>query len=111
MGNSNSIVCDFRLLKSICGAQRAGDMVKKHCKGFKVYPTDKFYAIPWWKWRMYFDETLTDHVFNWSVNSYAIHVWNKHSARLKVPISSKMPYLLYAKQYCPKVVQECHEYF
>ncbi|KAJ8923153.1 hypothetical protein NQ315_001707 [Exocentrus adspersus] len=100
-----------RLLKSICGAEQAKDMVHKDCQGFTVYPPDKFYAVPWWNWTMYFDESSTKAVSSLSKNSFIIHVWNKHSERTKIPVTTQAPYLLYAKQYCPKVVQECHEYF
>lgn len=98
-------------MKSLCETDEVKNMAGKECKGFTVYPTDKFYAVPWWKWRMYFDEGSTENVFNLSANSYVVHVWNKHSEQSKVPISSQTSYLLYAKRHCPKVIQECHEYF
>ncbi|KAJ8929795.1 hypothetical protein NQ314_017392 [Rhamnusium bicolor] len=101
----------LRLLKSICGVKEAKDMLNKDCRGFTVYPRDKFYAIPWWNWTMYFDESSTGTVFNLSKDSYIIHVWNKQSERSRIPLSSEVPYLLYAKKYCPKVVEECDEYF
>ncbi|KAG5876026.1 hypothetical protein JTB14_009815 [Gonioctena quinquepunctata] len=101
-----------RLLKSICGgAKLAKDMIKKDCLGFKVYPTDRFYAVPWWKWKMFFDSNVTDTVLKLTENSYAIHVWNKHSVNTKIPLTSDVSYISHARTFCPKVVEECDEFF
>ncbi|CAH1115992.1 unnamed protein product [Phaedon cochleariae] len=100
-----------RLLKVICGTKLAKDMINKDCQGFTVYPPDRFYAVPWWNWTMYFNEENKEAVINLSNNSYAIHVWNKHSVDTKIPLTSNVPYLYFARKYCPKVVEECDEFF
>ncbi|RZC37848.1 Gb3 synth and/or Gly transf sug domain containing protein, partial [Asbolus verrucosus] len=100
-----------RLLRRICGVEEAKDMLTEECQGFKVYPTEAFYAIPWWNWTMYFDEGSTEDVLSRSRSSYVIHVWNKHSVHNKIPIGARAPYLLFAQKYCPKVFEECDEFF
>ncbi|XP_023016806.1 lactosylceramide 4-alpha-galactosyltransferase isoform X3 [Leptinotarsa decemlineata] len=101
-----------RLLKSICGgAKLAKDMIKKDCQGFKVYPRESFYAVPWTKWKMFFDENSTGAVNKLTKKSYAIHVWNKHSASTKISLTSNVSYILNARKFCPKVVQECDDFF
>lgn len=87
-------------------------MQKKDCQGFTVYPPEYFYPIPWWNWTMYFKEEFYNHVLNMSKNSYAVHVWNKHSGLTKVPTKEKkIPYIHFAKNNCPKVFNACEGYF
>lgn len=100
-----------RLLKNLCGAKKAKDMLKKDCKGFKVYPPEVFYPVEWWNWKMYFDSKYNKKMLNITRNSYVIHVWNKHSVNTKIKINSEVPYSIFAKKYCPKVFAECDEYF
>ncbi|KAJ8979415.1 hypothetical protein NQ317_015847 [Molorchus minor] len=101
------------LLRSICGVHKAKEMSHRDCQGFSVYPQEKFYAIPWWNWTMYFDAAAADTVFKLSKNSQIIHVWNKHSEHIQIPLSSgtPAPYLMYAKEFCPKTVEQCDEFF
>lgn len=86
-------------------------MLKKNCQGFKVYPPETFYLIPWWNWTMYFDSHYNDKLSVMSENSYIIHVWNKHSKNTQVDVKADVPYSIFAKTYCPKVFAECDDYF
>lgn len=86
-------------------------MVNKDCGGFTAYPPNKFYPVPWEKWKMYFDENSTQAVLNLAKDSFAIHVWNKHSERTKLPLTSGAPYVHFAKKYCPKVIEACQDSF
>lgn len=101
----------FRLSKKVCNAKRAKDMVTKDCDDFTVYPEKYFYAIPWWNWRMFFNSSASEAVFNITKSSYVVHVWNKHSITKKIPKNSRVPYLMFAEKYCPQVVKECHNVF
>ncbi|CAG9865108.1 unnamed protein product [Phyllotreta striolata] len=100
-----------RLLKSLCGVQLAKDMIGKDCGGFTAYPPHTFYPVPWEKWKMYFDENSTKAVLNMAKDSVAVHVWNKHSERTSLPLTSGAPYMYFAKKYCPKVIEACHDSF
>ncbi|CAH0564859.1 unnamed protein product [Brassicogethes aeneus] len=100
-----------RLLKNICGADKAKDMLKKDCQGFHVFPPESFYAIPWWNWTMFIEEKSLKEVERLTKKSYMIHVWNKFSSKMKISLNSKVPYLMYANKYCPKVISQCDSYF
>ncbi|XP_060522195.1 lactosylceramide 4-alpha-galactosyltransferase-like isoform X2 [Cylas formicarius] len=101
-----------RLVKKLCNVSSVKDMVGKKCQGFKLYPASKFYSIPWWKWEWFFNETYLNEVIAHTKDSFIIHVWNKFSADLKIPLScGDVPYLYFAKKYCPLVVEQCDYYF
>lgn len=106
---NNTIIS--RLLRKICDATKAEEMVHKFCQGFTVYPPEYFYPIPWWNWTIYFDEQYAQSIKSITKNSYVIHVWNKHSSTKKIKIGSKVPYAMFAEEYCPKVFNECDIYF
>lgn len=107
----NFINFENRLSKKLCQADTAEDMINKYCKEFKVYPREKFYAIPWQNWSMFFNEADTEKVNELTKNSYVIHVWNKHSVGNRIPLKSTVPYTLFAEKYCPKVYRQCDIYF
>lgn len=101
-----------RLLRRVCGVEKARDMLRKDCEGFKVYPPDHFYPVAWWNWTKYFKEEYLEEVLRRTEKSYAVHVWNKHSADTKVPTKDgRVPYVYFAKRNCPRVFQACGEYF
>lgn len=101
----------FRLLRNLCNTEDAHGMLDKDCAGFKVYPSTYFYPIPWEKWQMYFDENDNDEVLRSAESSYAIHVWNKHSANEQIPLTSNASYIIFAKKFCPKVYGATKQYF
>ncbi|CAG9830874.1 unnamed protein product [Diabrotica balteata] len=100
-----------RLLESLCKANRTEDMLNNDCEGFTPYPSHTFYPVPWQKWKMYFEEESFGAVMNMTQNSFAIHAWNKLSEETKIPLTSNVPYLYFAKKFCPKVVDACDEVF
>ncbi|XP_056639590.1 lactosylceramide 4-alpha-galactosyltransferase-like [Diorhabda sublineata] len=101
-----------RLLHTLCGSNTTDDMLDNECGGFTAYPANVFYPVPWQNWRMYFEQEFLDAVINMTQNSFTIHMWNKLSEEIKIPVTSKnIPYLYFAKKYCPKIVNECDEVF
>lgn len=86
-------------------------MTQRDCGGFKVYSPEAFYPVPWWDWRMYFEAKHLDEVERLTRNSYAMHVWNKHSADNRIDPSSSVPYVVYARKYCPRVISKCRTDF
>ncbi|CAG9767261.1 unnamed protein product [Ceutorhynchus assimilis] len=101
-----------RLLKKLCGVTKVNDMVGKTCQGFKIYPPDEFYAIPYWNWKLFFEPEALDSVMELTNSSHLIHVWNKFSITTKIPLNVKgVPYLEQAKQYCPHIIRQCDKYF
>ncbi|XP_044272299.1 lactosylceramide 4-alpha-galactosyltransferase-like [Tribolium madens] len=100
-----------RLLKQLCGVETANEMVQKDCQGFRVFPVEAFYPIPWWDWKLYFDENFTEKVLNISKNSHVIHVWNKHSGGTRVAARGNSAYAVLAQKFCPGIVNDCGYFF
>lgn len=100
-----------RLVKKHCHVNKIKDSIGRVCDDFKIYPPETFYPIPWPSWEYYFKEKYFPKVMNATLNSYIIHVWNKHSTSLRLPLNSKSAYSMFAKKFCPKVYKECDEYF
>ncbi|XP_044759737.1 lactosylceramide 4-alpha-galactosyltransferase-like [Coccinella septempunctata] len=100
-----------RLVKKHCKVNKIKDAMGKVCNGFKIFPPQTFYPIPWPSWEQYFREKSLSKVMNATLNSYVIHVWNKHSSSLHLPLDSKSAYTMFAKKFCPKVYKECDAFF
>ncbi|XP_030763086.1 lactosylceramide 4-alpha-galactosyltransferase-like [Sitophilus oryzae] len=100
-----------RLLKRLCQTNKIEEMSGKNCQDFKIYPVNEFYAVPWWNWKWFFDKKHMEQVVSCTNISHIIHVWNKFSISRKIPVNSDVPYLRYAKKYCPNIVRECDDFF
>lgn len=100
-----------RVLQSVCHTNVVDSMDLKHCRGFQVYPPSSFYAIPWPRWRWFFDPKETLKTLEMTKNSPVIHVWNKHSIKEKIRVGSKVAYGIVAQHNCPAVYSTCGEYF
>lgn len=99
-----------RLASKLCNAKIAAEMT--HCRDITIYPPPFFYPIPWWNWTMYFDPDQLQKVFHLARDSYAIHVWNKHSASTTIELDGKpTAYSIFAKSFCPRVYATCDTYF
>lgn len=90
-----------RVLKNTCNVEKVTDMTPENCKGFRVFPPEAFYPIPWRAWKLYFDAEKSESTMKQLENSYAIHVWNKFSITANVTVGSNQPYGLVASKYCP----------
>lgn len=86
-------------------------MSPEQCLGFKVYPPSAFYAIPWPKWYMFFDEDKLNKTMEMIKDSTVIHVWNKHSKQRKLKVGTKAAYGVVAQKNCPKVYLSSGSFF
>ncbi|KAL1497875.1 hypothetical protein ABEB36_008761 [Hypothenemus hampei] len=101
-----------RLLKKLCKADNVNSMVNKTCDGYTIYPPESFYVIRWWEWERFFNPKYLEYVRNVSSKSYIIHVWNKFSSSTRIPINAEdIPYLEFAKEFCPNIVKQCDVFF
>lgn len=100
-----------RVLHRVCQTTYPPFMTRERCHDFNVYPVNTFYAIKWIDWRYFFDEKYTKRALEMTNKSIAIHVWNKHSARLMIRVGSNAAYGLLASEYCPTVYSSCGGYF
>ncbi|XP_049820394.1 lactosylceramide 4-alpha-galactosyltransferase-like isoform X2 [Aethina tumida] len=85
--------------------------VLKVCEEYTVLPQNTFNAIPWNEWQKYFNETYNTEVQTKIKDSYGIHVWNKNSKQWKLSLESKATYMTLAKEFCPNVIKEMHDFF
>lgn len=86
-------------------------MSNERCNGFRVYPPNEFYAIPWRNWSWFFEQNYTKQTLSMTKDSLAIHVWNKHSIKKKLKVGSKVAYGIIAEKHCPNVYKSCGKYF
>lgn len=100
-----------RVLHQICRTKNPAHMTREQCGGFKAYPPNEFYAVPWRQWRKFFDPKYTNATLEMTKDSLAIHVWNKKSINEKLKVGSNVAYGIVAARHCPKVYQSCGEYF
>lgn len=100
-----------RVLQTICATKSPLKMTRDRCYGFKVYPPNAFYAIPWRQYARFFNESQTDQVLEQLKESFVAHVWNKHSQKIKLNVGSKSAYAKLAESHCPKVYTNCGEWF
>lgn len=100
-----------RVLHDICRTKSPQLMTRNRCTGFKVFPIEAFYAIPWPKWEHFFDPSFTESVLNRTKNSIAVHIWNRHSTGKVINVGSKAAYAEFAEKHCPKVYKASGTYF
>ncbi|KAH8391523.1 hypothetical protein KR200_003091 [Drosophila serrata] len=102
-----------RVAQKICGTKNIEVMQEDHkrCLGFKVFGRDAFYAVPWKQWRDFFEPEKLSQTLALTKDSYVVHVWNKHSSKLKIKRGTKSAYAKYAEQNCPRAYKASGEYF
>lgn len=83
------------------------------CEDFVFLPPSAFYLLPYYYWKMYFEEEYKDAVMS-SVekNSYLVHIWNKLSVDTAIPKENvNVPYFSLALKYCPGVASQIDTVF
>ncbi|XP_005185262.1 lactosylceramide 4-alpha-galactosyltransferase [Musca domestica] len=102
-----------RVMKRICQTSNIEVMQDntKRCMGFRVFPIEAFYAIPWPEWSNFFESNLLEETMTRLKNSYVAHVWNKHSTKRQIKTDSNCAYSVLARTHCPRVFKAAGEYF
>lgn len=100
-----------RVLKKICHVDKPPQMTQENCLGFKVYPPSAFYAVPWPKWKLFFDTDALNRTLDTTKDSIAIHVWNKHSIKQQFKVGTRAAYGVIASKNCPSVYNATGEFF
>lgn len=101
-----------RVMQHICETENIEVMMDtKRCLGFKVYPIEAFYAIPWKQWYHFFEPHLLEQTMTRTRNSYVAHLWNKHSIKRQIKVGNKCAYSIMAEMHCPRVYRAAGEYF
>ncbi|XP_076266969.1 lactosylceramide 4-alpha-galactosyltransferase-like [Rhynchophorus ferrugineus] len=109
---SNGPLIVTKLAKRLCKDSHIKSFIGKSCENFHLLPKHIFYPIYYPEWRIFFNPDKLNFVKDKSQSSYMLHFWNKLSIEQPVDISNDdVPYLHFAKRYCPKTVANVVEYF
>ncbi|KAF3426284.1 hypothetical protein E2986_07236 [Frieseomelitta varia] len=100
-----------RTLQKLCSTKHVRDMTTSRCHGFKVFSPSAFYPIHYKKWKVYFKTKDRNKTMKIVEKAMAIHVWNKFSKSEKVNVNSDVPYVIIARNHCPRVFNNCGEVF
>ncbi|XP_076266976.1 lactosylceramide 4-alpha-galactosyltransferase-like [Rhynchophorus ferrugineus] len=101
-----------KLAQRLCKEPHIKNFTGKSCENFYLLPTDAFYPIFYPAWRLFFNKNELKHVKNKSQSSYMLHLWNKLSIDERIDITSDdVPYLHFAKKFCPRTIANVVEYF
>jgi hypothetical protein len=77
------------------------------CGGFRILSHREFFPIPFYSWRLFFDESRSQHVMDEIKDSFGVHLWNKLSKNTRVNAGSQQPYSLMAASACPRMYAVC----
>uniref|UniRef100_T1GEV0 Alpha 1,4-glycosyltransferase domain-containing protein n=1 Tax=Megaselia scalaris TaxID=36166 RepID=T1GEV0_MEGSC len=87
------------LVNKICKTNNTRFMTFEKCHGFQVFPTNIFYAVPYWNWNFFFEKAFLNKSMSLTKDSLLIHVWNKLSSKSKVKVGSEVAYGVYVKSF------------
>jgi lactosylceramide 4-alpha-galactosyltransferase len=111
---SNGPLLISRVLRDLCKTNETSKMIeKKSCEGFHVLPNFLCYPFSGYGWGNLFNESLADTSMK-KINekdSMVVHFWNKLTKHVSLSVNSNCTYVKLAKQFCPKVIETCGEYF
>jgi lactosylceramide 4-alpha-galactosyltransferase len=82
----------------------------ERCGGFRILSHREFFPIPFYSWRLFFDESTSQHVMDEIKGSFGVHLWNKLSTNKTVKAGSQQPYSLMAARVCPRMYAVCGGY-
>ncbi|XP_076267036.1 lactosylceramide 4-alpha-galactosyltransferase-like isoform X2 [Rhynchophorus ferrugineus] len=101
-----------KLAKRLCNTPHIKNITGKSCQDFHILPIDAFYPIHYHSWSVLFDKNELNFVRNKSSSSYMLHLWNKLSFNHSIDIpNDDVPYLYFAKKYCPRTITNVMKYF
>lgn len=95
----------MRVIQERCGIKETAKMTKEQCKGFTVYPQNKFYAFDFSRWRIAFDTTekVIKEFLDLIDEQYVVHFSDYLSYEADIEIGKGSGYDALAKLHCPNV--------
>lgn len=109
----NSPLLLTRILeRRVCNTSVA-EMTTEKCNGFKVFPSEEFYAVVGDKWQNFFNVLFTGSVLEATKNSTVVHLWNSKTHNTIITKSQllKSAYEVIAEKNCPKAIKASGKYF
>jgi len=83
----------------------------ERCGGFRILSHREFFPIPYYSWRLFFNEFKSQQVMDEIKDSFGVHLWNKLSKNTAVNAGSQQSYSLMAERACPRMYAACGGYF
>lgn len=109
---SNGPLLVTRVLKNLCKTNVTKEIIAKgNCEGFHVLPNKSCYPITGLSWAKFFNETLSKYVMQKVEEALVVHFWNNLSKHTQLSVNSSAAYVQLAKQFCPKVISSCGDFF
>ncbi|XP_022907178.2 lactosylceramide 4-alpha-galactosyltransferase-like [Onthophagus taurus] len=96
-------------VKKMCNA--TANFSYHECDYLRILPTNAFYPVSYGIWRHFFNPKYIDEIRNMVKNSYLIHIWNKLTHGFILEADSNAPYLIFAREHCPKTVSKLYKSF
>lgn len=97
------------VLQTRCNLAPINRMNEDNCDGFRVYPPQKFYPLPYAAWTYYFiNSSIVPAEMQKLVNeATVIHVWNYLSKDRRLVPRDDSIYTLQGFEHCPDTFQCC----
>lgn len=94
-----------KAIRNICGTNLVANATQEQCKGFKLYPPESFYSIPWTDEGkdMFFKEDLYEQGMAELNSSLGTHLWNALTAN-RVSERGKTVLCDIGESYCPAIM-------
>ena len=101
-----------RVLQRVCGTTSVEKMIAmKECEGFHVMKYQMCYPVHGLQFARFFNESESEKVMKLVENSVVVHFWNNLSKKTILGVDEDVAYIQLAKEFCPKVMATCQEYF
>jgi len=101
-----------RVLQRMCGVNSTYEMAKmENCQGFHVLPWNFCTPVTWTVWFQLFDEPAAEKAMLKSKDAIVVHFSNKLSKDRRLSINSTAAYIQMAREFCPRSLELCDEYF
>jgi lactosylceramide 4-alpha-galactosyltransferase len=107
-GNNGPFVLQ-RVLSKICKTENVNEMIE--CDNFHILQQELCYPIAGVRWEDLFKETKGNIVMKRVAGSLVVHFWNKLSSGMRIKCDSDSAYMRLAKEFCPKTVALCKDFF
>lgn len=109
---ANGPVLITRVVKGLCGTNDLKKIIEmKSCQGFHSLNNSLCYEISYPEWKKLMEENFTEEVLRRVENSVAVHFWNHVSRSVTLKSDSRAAYTMLGRQFCPKVMESCGEFF
>lgn len=107
--DSRASCLNFRAIRRICDF-RKDIAVVEWCEELQILPANYLNPLCYENWEDFYDDKSADEVINAAKNSYAVHffaakVRNDIPENFELAKDSRAPYITFAEENCPRVLE------